>query len=918
MELVHGDHVTIMDGSMGRQLCLDGMPQDDLFRQIWSARALVDASLHQMVIDAHKSYIGAGAKLLITNAYGVQPTFYRRAFPENWEANMLRDAELAAKLAARAREECGVPNVRIFGCLPPVSESHRPDAFAAFLAQEGRDFVVQTYRNLAKASLKGGSEALMLENMVSWEEAELALEAVRDLGVSLIVSMEGALRDVERHPHPEKAPEVAKLVIEAKRAGAPIEALGFSCTEPENILDCLKALESAVGMHQSLKDAGIKLSAHANLNDRSEAHKQGFDVRTDQSKAIRAREDLVYDDFGGYIRFCKQFVTHGAAYVGGCCGCGPAGISALRDTCEGRVGGGKRSLNDTKSTPIAAASLIVAKALAPTGVLRVGINLANTLLVSRHGGARDAEGIVPSLAAELGLCLGVDVRFVAFASPGELANAADSERWDVAFLASDPARASKIAFSPPYVEIPASYLTTQGSPIKMLGDVDKEGVRIASFGGTAYDCWLAKNIKHATVVRASSRAGAVELVIAGNADVLAGVREHVLEDARKLPGATVIDGSFMSVTQAIGTKHGLGGDTDVFLTKFVAEAITSGFLEKLLVTAGAVGKLAVARSPIEVASGAKRIRTSKGIKICILGCGAMGSVYAAFLGDSGNEVWAVDVWEEHVRAIKEHGLRLEGPQGDKTVKIRATTRTSEVGLCDLVIIATKASGVKDAAEKAATMLNETGVVLTIQNGLGAGDRISQHIDPSKVMLGIASNFAATLKGPGHAEHKSMKLICLGELVGGKKTERLDHIVDVWRTAGFDVQGFADIQPQVWEKFIVNCTYSGSCTITGMTVGEVMDHPAAWNIALTCAQEAFAVARKQNIQLSFEDVEAHVRRFGESVRDGKPSMLKDHLAKRRSEIDAINGAVPVEAAKVGMTALANQIVADAVRAKESFF
>jgi len=274
--------------------------------------------------------------------------------------------------------------------------------------------------------------------------------------------------------------------------------------------------------------------------------------------------------------------------------------------------------------------------------------------------------------------------------------------------------------------------------------------------------------------------------------------------------------------------------------------------------------------------------------------------------------------EDHVRAINENGLRVQGPHGDKTVKIQATCNVSEVGRCDLVIIATKASGVEDAAKKAATLVNENGIVLTIQNGLGAGDRISQFIDPSKVLLGIASNFGACLKGPGHAEHKSMKLICLGELVGGKKTERLNRIVEVWKTAGFNVQGFEDIHAPVWEKFICNCTYSGSCTITGMTVGEVLDNPAAWNIALTCAQEAFAVARKQNIQLSFDDVEKHVRQFGESVRGAKPSVLQDHIAKRKSEIDYINGAVPVEAAKVGMTAPANQIVADAVRAKESLF
>lgn len=588
--------ITVMDGSMGRQLCLDGMPQDDLFRQIWSARALVDVSLHHMVVDAHKSYIEAGATLLITNAYGVQPTFYRRAFPDDWETKMLRDAELAAQLAVRAREESGASKkVRIFGCLPPLSESHRPDAFVQFLANEGKDFIVQTYRNLAKAALRGGCDALFLENLVSLDEAKLGIEAVKDLGVSLIVSMEGALRDVERNPHPERAPEVAECILEAKRAGAPIEALGFSCTEPETILSCLEALESAPGVREALKAAGVKLSTHANLNDRKEAHKKGFDVRTDKSQAIRARGDLVYDGFGGYIKFCHAFIKKGAEYVGGCCGCGPLAISSMS-----KLRDGKGFEHDTStSTRTLEASVTVVRELAPTGVLRVGINLANTLLVKSHNSARHAEGIVPALATELARLLGVDVRYIPFASPGELADAVDADRWDVAFLAADAKRAATIAFSPPYVEIPSGYLKAQGSPITSLADVDKAGVRIASFAGTGYDNWLTKNIVHATLVRASSRAGAVELLSAGQADVLAGVREHLLEDAKKAPGAALLDGAFMSAAQSVGWRHGVGLESSTFLKSFVVDITTSGLLQTLLERDGADGKLEIARPSIE-------------------------------------------------------------------------------------------------------------------------------------------------------------------------------------------------------------------------------------------------------------------------------------------------------------------------------
>jgi len=307
------------------------------------------------------------------------------------------------------------------------------------------------------------------------------------------------------------------------------------------------------------------------------------------------------------------------------------------------------------------------------------------------------------------------------------------------------------------------------------------------------------------------------------------------------------------------------------------------------------------------------------MKIAILGCGAMGSIYAGLLASAGNDVWAVDIWREHVEAIRASGLRVEGASGDRTVRLHATGDASEIaaGTVDLVVVATKASGVGAAAEAAAKLVKADGVILTIQNGLGAGDRIAKHVSPDRVMLGIASNFGASMKGPGHAEHRSMNLICLGEMVGGE-TARLRRVADAWAAAGFKVQACADINKMIWEKFICNCTYSGSCTLTGMTVGEVQDDPAAWSVALACAREADAVARKRGIPLSFDDVEAYVRAFGLTVRAAKPSMLQDHLARRRSEIDAINGAVPFEAAKLGMTAPVNQTVADLVRARESSF
>ena len=306
------------------------------------------------------------------------------------------------------------------------------------------------------------------------------------------------------------------------------------------------------------------------------------------------------------------------------------------------------------------------------------------------------------------------------------------------------------------------------------------------------------------------------------------------------------------------------------------------------------------------------------MKIAIVGCGAMGSIYAGLMADAGNEVWAIDTWKDHVDAINRDGLRVEGASGDRTVKsIRATTDGAEVGVCDLVIVATKASGVAAAARTALGLTGPDTVILTIQNGLGAADRIAEAIPTSQVMLGVVGGFGASMRGPAHAHHNGMELVRLGEMDGGE-TDRLAEVVKVWEGSGFAARGFPDIHQMIWEKLICNCAFSGPCGITGLTVGQVIAHPDAWKIASSCAAEADTVARTKGIRLGFEDVEDYVRTFGSKIPDSKPSLLQDQEARRPSEIDAINGAIPVEAAKVGLAAPINATVAGIVRARESAF
>ena len=306
------------------------------------------------------------------------------------------------------------------------------------------------------------------------------------------------------------------------------------------------------------------------------------------------------------------------------------------------------------------------------------------------------------------------------------------------------------------------------------------------------------------------------------------------------------------------------------------------------------------------------------MKIAVVGVGAMGSVYAGLLADAGNEVWAIDIREDHLNAIREQGLRIEGASGDRIVKqLNVSTRAADAGSCDLVIIATKASGIESAARCIPPLLHNDTLILTIQNGLGAAERICQYLPPDNILLGVAGGFGASLKAPGHVHHNGMELIRVGEMKGGL-TSRVERVVDVWQTAGFTVKGYEDIQQLIWEKFVCNVTFSAPCAVFGCTIEEVMSDPHAWKIARGCGLEAYAVSQAKGISMSFDDPEKYITAFGQKLLKARPSMLLDHLERRPSEIDAINGMVPVVANEVGLRAPYNEVMTAIVKSREAMF
>ncbi|HJQ58073.1 MAG TPA: transporter substrate-binding domain-containing protein [Vineibacter sp.] len=219
--------------------------------------------------------------------------------------------------------------------------------------------------------------------------------------------------------------------------------------------------------------------------------------------------------------------------------------------------------------------------LAPTGVLRAGINLGNFLLVTGRSATGDPEGVAPDMAREVAARLGVPVKYVPYKTPGELADAAGSDAWDIGLIGAEPQRAETIAFTAAYVEIEATYLVPAGSPLKVIADVDRQGVRIAVTGRSAYGLWLERNIKHAQLVRSDTLDGAYEQFVRDKLEALAGLRPRLLTDVTKLPGARILDGQFSAVQQAIGTAR--RNETGAaFLREFVEQSKASGFVAGLI------------------------------------------------------------------------------------------------------------------------------------------------------------------------------------------------------------------------------------------------------------------------------------------------------------------------------------------------
>jgi 2-dehydropantoate 2-reductase len=280
----------------------------------------------------------------------------------------------------------------------------------------------------------------------------------------------------------------------------------------------------------------------------------------------------------------------------------------------------------------------------------------------------------------------------------------------------------------------------------------------------------------------------------------------------------------------------------------------------------------------------------------VIGAGNIGSLYGARLARAGARVTLVDVWREHVAAIRERGLRMGGLGGDFTVPIAAVTDADEVAPADLALICVNSYATAEAARIAARALAPDGAALTLQNGLGHLEVLTAILGAGRVIGGLTFH-SADLREPGRVTHTNQGPTYLGEL-DRRRTPRLATIEALMARAGMEPVVEPDIVATIWGKFVHNCGINALCAATGLLPGQLHEVAEVTALQTALIEEAVALARARGIALPeaspVETIKAYCRTKFHRV------SMTQHLARGRpTEIDALNGYVARESARLGL-------------------
>lgn len=304
------------------------------------------------------------------------------------------------------------------------------------------------------------------------------------------------------------------------------------------------------------------------------------------------------------------------------------------------------------------------------------------------------------------------------------------------------------------------------------------------------------------------------------------------------------------------------------------------------------------------------------MRIVIVGPGAMGCLLAAFLAKTKEEIWLLDKSAERADKINERGISVEGISGEWVSRPKAASDAKEIGKADLVVIAVKSYDTKSAVTHARPVIKDDTAVLTLQNGIGNIEIISEAVGPDKVIGGV-TNLGATLLDAGKVKHAGRGETVIGRIDGRIPVE-MREIREIFNKVGLETRISRDIKGLLWSKLIINVGINALTAITRLNNGRLTEFEGTRRILREAVSEALRVAKRKRIKLIYDDPLAKVEAVCEATSANVSSMLQDVLRKKRTEIDFINGVIVRHAQELGIPVHANTMLVDLVKTIESSY
>lgn len=305
-------------------------------------------------------------------------------------------------------------------------------------------------------------------------------------------------------------------------------------------------------------------------------------------------------------------------------------------------------------------------------------------------------------------------------------------------------------------------------------------------------------------------------------------------------------------------------------------------------------------------------------RVAVIGAGAMGSLFGGLLAEGGLDVTLIDVWKDHIDRIRRDGLRMTGHGGDRTIPIKAATDPREVGTADVVIVQTKARHTQSAIESARPLLHGLTAVVSFQNGLGKEEILSAVVGEEHVIGGTTAQGANVIE-PGLVRNSGDLTTRIGEL-NGSLTDRIKKIGEAFNAAGLKTVVSTDIKLDIWKKMMANVAINPMSALGNFRVGELFEVPEVKEIIFEAVEEAAKVAAAEGISLSVnaaKEVLLQIQGKG-GTGTGRSGMLIDVMARRKTEIDVINGAIVRLGRKHGIPTPINKTLVAAVKGLERNF